>query len=345
MRLNVNDEFLADFCSRHLLDEKIFIVPSYQVGHQIGERLCKAGHSWINLRFVTSASLAHHVAGYELSQNGIKQIKTSSATILVDKIFHRLQDSGKLEYFGKLTPSSGVINAIYSAIYSLRMVGIKSKELKPEFFNNPRKGNEVKQLLRAYEEELKKKKLIDRPGLFSLAIKNVKNKTEDKNKYFLCFKELPLSRVEKTFLKKIAGGRLFLLPQDKFYGVRRPQRLWAQGKKEIAAPSSKDCKDVSSDLERMPWLFAPKKAPKPFNDNTIELFRAVGKVNEGKEVMRKIWAEKTRLDEVEVVYPSASSYADIFFLLAAKTGLQITFSEGIGVGFTTPGKVFSADLK
>jgi len=344
MGLNVRDAFLADFCSRHLLDEKIFIVPSYQIGHQIGERLCKAGYSWINLRFVTSASLAQQVAGYELSQNGIEQINAALSTILVDRIFRRLQESGKLEYFGELTPSSGVINAVYSAIYSLRMAGIKSEELKPEAFNNPRKGNEVKQLLRAYEEELKKKKLIDGPGLFSLAIKNVNNKTEDKNKYFLCFKDFPLSQVEKTFITKLAGERLVLIPQDIFYGVRRPQRLWENGQKEITAPSSKDHKVVSSDLERMPWLFAPYKAPKPFNNNTIELFRAVGKVNECREIMRKIIAEKIAFDEVEVIYPSASNYADIFFLLAAKTDLQITFSEGIGVGFTTPGKVFSGLL-
>jgi len=340
MGLNVRDAFLADFCSHHLLDEKIFIVPSYQVGHQIGERLAKAGHSWINLHFVTSASLAQQVAGYELSQNGIKQIKTSSATILIDKIFRRLQDSGKLEYFGKLTPSSGVINAVYSAIYSLRMVGIKSKELKPELFSSLKKGNEVQLLLRAYEGELKNKKLIDLPGLFSLAVNQIENKIDDQ-RYFLCFKDLPLSQVEKIFITKIAGERLVLIPQDMFYGVRRPQCLWEKGQKEIAAPSSEDREDVSSDLERMPWLFAPYKAPKPFNDNTIELFRAVGKVNECREVMRKICAEKTILDKVEVVYPSASSYADIFFLLAAKTGLQITFSEGIGVGFTSPGKVFS----
>jgi len=343
MGLNVSDAFLADFCSHHLLDEKIFIVPSFQVGHQIGERLAKAGHSWINLRFVTSASLAQQVVGDELSQSEIKHINAASSTTLIDKIFRRLQDSGKLEYFGELTPSFGVIKAVYSAVYSLRMVGIKSGELKPELFSSLKKGNEVQLLLRAYEGELKNKKLIDLPGLFSLAVNQIENKIDDQ-RYFLCFKDLPLSQVEKTFITKIAGERLVLIPQDMFYGVRRPQRLWEKGQKEIAALSSEDRKDVSSDLERMPWLFAPYKAPKPFNDNTIELFRAVGKVNECREVMRKIIAEKIALDEVEVVYPSASTYSDIFFLLAAKTGLQITYSKGIKVGFTAPGKVFSGIL-
>jgi len=50
---NTTLPFLADFCEQHLLDEKILIVPSYQTGHQIGEALTKAGHSWANLRFAT----------------------------------------------------------------------------------------------------------------------------------------------------------------------------------------------------------------------------------------------------------------------------------------------------
>ena len=49
--MNILIQFLAGFCGGHLLDEKVFVVPSYQVGHQIGESMTKAGHSWVNLRF------------------------------------------------------------------------------------------------------------------------------------------------------------------------------------------------------------------------------------------------------------------------------------------------------
>ena len=54
--------FLGGFCGERLLDEKIFVVPSYQVGHQIGESLTKAGHSWVNLRFATLPSMAQEYA-------------------------------------------------------------------------------------------------------------------------------------------------------------------------------------------------------------------------------------------------------------------------------------------
>jgi hypothetical protein len=61
--------FLADFLSAHVLDEKIFVVPSYQIGHQIGESLTKAGNSWVNLRFMTLPLLAHEVVGAELYES------------------------------------------------------------------------------------------------------------------------------------------------------------------------------------------------------------------------------------------------------------------------------------
>ncbi|MDH5768542.1 MAG: hypothetical protein OEZ31_06240 [Nitrospirota bacterium] len=65
--------FLSEFRQKHLLGEKIFVVPSYQVGHQIGKSLTKAGHSWVNLRFATLPSLAQAYAGLDISQEDVSQ--------------------------------------------------------------------------------------------------------------------------------------------------------------------------------------------------------------------------------------------------------------------------------
>jgi ATP-dependent helicase/nuclease subunit B len=55
---------LVGFCREHLLDEKIFVVPSYQVGHQIGESLGKNGlyftsiDQWIEVKLSSCKSIA-----------------------------------------------------------------------------------------------------------------------------------------------------------------------------------------------------------------------------------------------------------------------------------------------
>ncbi len=112
--------FLAEFCKAHLLQEKIFIVPSYQLGHQIGEVLTSKGHSWVNLHFVTLPSLAQEIAGVELSTRGVRQISKAASLFMLDKIFRNLKEEGKLDYFRELEASSGVVKAIHRSLFSLK---------------------------------------------------------------------------------------------------------------------------------------------------------------------------------------------------------------------------------
>src|SRR4030042_6221542 len=93
-------EYLSRFCDEHRLEKKYLIVPSYQVGHQIGEALAKEGGSWINLHFVTLPSLAQELAGIELSTQGIKLISQANALFLVDRVFRRLKAAKKLKEIG-----------------------------------------------------------------------------------------------------------------------------------------------------------------------------------------------------------------------------------------------------
>lgn len=64
-------EFLSGFCAEKRLDKNYLILPSYQIGHQIGEALTGEGGPWVNLHFVHALrcrhwrrkSLEHIIAG------------------------------------------------------------------------------------------------------------------------------------------------------------------------------------------------------------------------------------------------------------------------------------------
>jgi len=359
--MNILIQSLAEYCGEHLLDEKIFVVPSYQVGHQIGESLTKAGHSWVNLRFATLPSLAQEYAGLDLSQGDVSQISESSAVILLNKVFSAFLDEGRLGYFGELKPSPGIIRALHKSLYALRMDGIKSDDLAPESFINEKKGQEIRLILKSYEEELERNKFIDLPGLYFQALESADNNPVNQEKYFLILQNSSLSKLETEFLTKIAGENLILVPQDPVIGIERPRHYI-----EIAAPPSVARNDrgtrndssarndrgarndkmvPKTDLERAPWLFAPYKAPPPIKDGTLELTRAIGPSNECREILRRITSEKIPLDDIEVVYPPGITYPSIFFVLSMKSGLQVTFGDGIPPGFTSPGKIFSKTLK
>ncbi len=387
--MNSPIHFLAEFCRAHLLDEKIFVMPSYQIGHQIGESLAANGYSWVNLRFMTLPLLAHEVAGVELSRLKLKQITGAASLFLVEKIFRGLQGEGELQYFGDLEISSGVVRAFRRSIAALRLAGLKTNDLDAGKFINADKGKEVIMLLKRYEEALEKQGLVDLAGLYSLALKvldtKVVTEAED-GRVYLCLQDQAISGLEKRFLEKVAGDRLILVPQGPVFGLERPRRM-RSGDYEITALPSEDRNDKvsdrsgngpyiqqvrlrnvgsapradrsgngpyksttdlehaegespQSDLERMVWLFAPEEAPGPFDDDTVDIFQAVGPTNECREILRRIFREKIPLDQVEIIHPPGDTYPSIFFVLSAKAGLRVTYADGVPLGFTAPGAVF-----
>ena len=44
---------LSEIIKQYPMDEKLLFVPSYSIGHQIGESLSRSGTSWINLKVKT----------------------------------------------------------------------------------------------------------------------------------------------------------------------------------------------------------------------------------------------------------------------------------------------------
>jgi ATP-dependent helicase/nuclease subunit B len=294
---------------------------------------------------VTLPSLAQEIAGVELSSRGVRQISKAASLFMLDKIFRALKEGEKLDYFRELEASSGVVKAIHRSLFALRMAGLGGKDLSTDSFIKKNKGEEVILFLKKYEEELKKRKLIDLPGLYSLAIEKAKNIHHDEKKTYLCLQDLILNRIELEFLKIIAGENLVLVPQDPVYGLKKPRRFLNE---EIGAlsPGVRNDKggpkpEPSSDLERAPWLFSPKDAPPPFKDETLKLFSAIGPTNECREILRRIISENLPLDNVEIIHPPGDTYPSLFYVLSSKTDLKVTYAEGIALGFTSAGKVFN----
>jgi len=353
--MNSTIRFLAEFCGENLLEEKIFVVPSYQVGHQIGESLVKAAYAWLNLRFTTLPSLAQECAAVDIFQTGMAHISESSAVIVLNEVFRTLQNGGRLEYFKKLKPSPGIIRALHNSLYAMRMEGIKSEDLTPEDFISDKKGQEIKLILRSYEEELSRSKLIDRPGLYFKALESAENNPVNKERFFLILQNSSLSKLEKEFLTKIAGERIILVPQDPVIGIERPRHCLRMAMSPLVAGNDKTknknidayggSRGPESDLERGRWLFAPYKAPPPFKDGTLKLTRAIGLSNECRDVLRHLMSERISLDDVEVVCPPGITYPSIFYVLSMKSRIKVTFGEGIPPWFSSPGKVFSRLLK
>jgi len=350
---NAMIRFLAGFCREHPLDEKIFIVPSFIAGRQIGEALARNAGSWVNLRFVTLPSLAQQMAALELSRRELRLVSGSELLVFVDTLFRELKEDGRLEYFFRLDPAPGVARALLRAIGSLRMEGLASTDLDPAAFLIASKGRDMIMLLGQYECGLEAAGGVDLPDLYAIALRvgghdgraapagpvvdsREGASREDSPSWFLCPGDTALSRAENEFLEAAACGRIVVVPCDPVIGLERP-RLFRTSDDASGPPPS----PASSDTGRLSWLFKPEAAPKPCGDGSIELFRAVGPMNECREVLRRILGGGFPFDHAEVICPPRPAYTTALHHLALRAGVPVTFSDGLPLAFTAPGRVFA----
>jgi len=93
----------------------------------------------------------------------------------------------------------------------------------------------------------------------------------------------------------------------------------------------------------------PVDAPARVGAGSTRIFRAVGEVNEIREILRRCVEEDIALDEVEIVHTDAETYVPLVFELASRLAgdgdaLPATFAGGIPVRYFGPGRALSAWL-
>jgi RecB family exonuclease len=325
---NATIRFLARFCREHPLDEKIFVCPTFVAGRQIGEALARETGSWINLRFVTPWTLASEVLERGGGAGARRPMTSSAELALTDRLARELHSAGELEYLGRAGVSPGLVHALHRAVRDLRLDGRTSADIRPGLFLVERKGRELALLVGRYERALDADGLLDSAALLDGAIRAAAS-APSPTAWTMCLSDVRLSRRETDFVRTASGDRLVLVPGDPVFGLDRPRHFWpAPGP---AGPS---------EAGRLSWLFAPREAPRPDGAGRIDIFRALGPANECREVLRRLRAGKIPFDNVEILAPPGSVHPTVFHLLAARTGLPVTFGEGIPVSFTSPGRLF-----
>ncbi|MEW5953386.1 MAG: PD-(D/E)XK nuclease family protein [Bacillota bacterium] len=323
---------LEDACRRHPLREKVLIVPTHSLGRELCEGLAMERTGWVNLRHETFAALAHKLVCDNLAENNLTLLTGSLAAAVVEEVFQELEGRNALPYFKRKGNSPGLIRAIAASLYELRLCGITGDNLAHDSFVSAEKGQDLIVLLKAYELYLSRHQYVDTPGLLSLALERLAAANHAGEEVLYLLPDfLKLYPLEKQFVCSLAAGHLLLLQAGPVYGPARPGTGFVPAAENPAVVPS-------TDVARLPWLYQVDQAPPPAGDGSLSYFQAYGLRNEVREILRRLRQENIPLDTVTVACAS-SEYVPVFYSLARRSGLGLTFANGIPGSLTGPGRV------
>ncbi len=347
---------LAKVCGEHLLDEKWLLCPSLRVGYQwleaatLGQDAPSGG--LVNVRLKTLKSMAIELAGIEKLHPARCLVSDLAGSMIMDHVLHSLRSdlSDKKGYLFSLQPGLNLSRMTFHAMHNLSMARLDAAKIRAMEFGVPAKGEELALLLENYFASLESAGLVDYAEVLQMAIKLMRS-TPDNGRVpgdvlLLVPTDLDTEPLEEELLDAFVRRQKKLLPVDEPISVKSDER-----------PGE----PATDDLGLLRWLFSPAAAPKPFSDGTASVFRAVGEVNEVREVLRRCFAVRLPLDRVELLHTDHAVYAPLVHEIMTRvfrdgddseTGecegpageLPVTFAEGIPVILTRPGRALAAWL-
>ncbi len=346
---------LASVVRAHVTDNKILLAPSFADASSLLEELALSGTPWLNIRPATAGTLASNFAKLRLGRLGLKEVGDVTGLLLAEEAMAAVSLTAAPNpigeavqpglgvprgYFTRVPRTPGVVQAVLSAIMDVRLAGLTSSDLTPEYFVDPTKGREFIDLVRAYEEGLTQRGFADRADVLQMALEEVRAGSYlmlEKN-LFLIPSTLTLRGMEFRLVEEITRGRRIILRQDPVVGVGALS-VWS----EAGDRPSEDPADHYAPRP-LSWLMAPADAPASASP-PIDIFHASSPYNEVREVLRRILASGAPFDHVALITSDTDLYHRIIQGVTRKLGVPTTFAEGQPILGTRPGRALAALLR
>ncbi len=328
---------IAKVCAENVVKRKLLIAPSRRVGNQWLQTVVRSGLTVVNVEIHTVSSLAMEVLGPDIIalDSGKTLVSDRAAMLLVDQIWSKKIRHDEAGYLFSLNANTSLSQAVYHTIRAMRLAGLGPGDISAGAFEVGLKGREIRLVLERYTRELELLGKIDRAGLFKRAAEKLRQKPDSLigDPLVLLPEDMSMVACEKEFFRAIPSQNKCQL--------------------EVDRPENTSADEKLTDARLLRWATQPDDAPQPVGDGTADIFQAVGAVNEVREVLRRCLAEGIALDDVELLYTDSQTYLPLIYeifqgLLVVgddSTGGGVTFAEGIGVGYSRPGRLLAGWLR
>ncbi|MFP4176203.1 MAG: PD-(D/E)XK nuclease family protein [Candidatus Brocadiia bacterium] len=335
---NVLIRALSEAIQNDPVREKWLLVPNLRVGGQWLDRVAAAGTGVLNTHEKTMRGMVMDLAGERLAEDDRELAGTMIEEILLDSVWGELGDDAEDGYLSGLDRSMELVGAVRRSLLDLRLAGQEPEMMDERALEVPAKGRELRRLAELYLRELADRGYVDYPGAIHTALRVIGQ--EGLPPEVLVLVPAPdlydYAPLELRLLESIPDEQLVELDMD------RPGRL----------PEGEDINDVTF----LRWVGSGERPEMASpGDGTVEFLRAVGEVNEVREMLRRCLDSDVRMDEVEILYTDADTYVPLIYEeLGAilPEGVRFddrptgaTFAEGVPVSYSRPGRGLRAWLE
>lgn len=315
----------------HPLQDKILLSPSYTEGYTLLESMVFAGYPVLNLRPETFSGLVYPF----LLPHG-QMVSNPVLDHLIWQILMDFAGREKLEYFLPENISYSLATAVRQALITLKEAQHTPEDLPITAFVSPHKGRDIQQIFTEYQYLLHKKGWYDTADIIQQAVYYYQNNRVET--IFIIPEILNLTALQLHLVEILAQKTTCYQLQEPVI-PDGPHMEWIVPRGLTPIPLSLE-KKVS------PLQFLYRVEDVPDGENvTFQLYSAYGISNEVQEVFRRIKEERLPFDGVAIYTSTQEPYHQLFYELASRFSIPITFGGGLRMVNFRPGRLFLALLE
>lgn len=289
------------------------------------EEVALAGTAWVNVRPETLLTLSLEVAGPDLLESGVGYADQLRTRLLVADLLAQVPEVRR--YLPTPDPSPGTVRAFHAAIRQLRAHRVQAEHFPTDAFLDVRRGTALAALLRSYEQRLAALRLVDETDVFRLACAKPIGDLRLLVPGSLLVEDL----WAQELLRSVPPGAVSLLSDGTPGGVALPAHA--------AASLLRSSTRAQGNGPYAAILTPASSAP------DLELFAAKDPAQEVGAVLRQSIASGWRLDSMQILLAKRDPYAAAIREATARAELPVTFSFGLPISITRPGRAAVAYIR
>lgn len=321
--MNVIFNQLAEIIDKHVLTEKILVVPSRRDGNLAISALVKRGKTVINTKVATFQDLANEYIDAYLIRHNKQLLLHEIGMQYVYEAFTHLKKDKKLTYFQDVQLTPSFIQAAYQTILDLKQVNVTLQNFPTEGFLKKEKADDLLKVFTYYEEKRNANHYIDHADLFAIAKEQI-TKMKSSTIYIL-FPHEAFDLIEKEFFES-------LTKDAKVYVLSHPVVEGLKPLKEVI-PSEKEYRTNHP----LRYLFHVEKGIEQ-DLSSLTLSASLNEDGEIQDVLRTLRKKSIPYDQAVIYYTSGSPYVESILRYVHKLNIPVTFAEGVPLRFTKVGK-------